>query len=134
MKYRTFLPLLLAMLMVCAAGAADKSSSVSFQVLKEDNGKPVRNASVVLHAVNKKGVQEKGGLELKADPEGKAGMDDLPYGTWRVQVLARGFQTFGQDYEINQPTQEIVVKLKRPQSQYSIYDDHSKDKQEKPQQ
>lgn len=134
MKYRTFLPLFLAMLMVCAAGAADKSSNVSFQVVKEDNGQPVRNASIVLHSVDKKGNQAKGGLELKADPDGKAGMDGLPYGTLRVQVLARGFQTFGQDYELNQPAQEFVIKLKRPQKQYSIYDDHSKDPQQKPQQ
>ncbi len=134
MKYRSVLPLLVAMLMVCAAGAADKSSNVSFQVLKEDTGQPVRNASIVLHTLDKKGRQEKGGLELKADPEGKASMDGLPYGTLRVQVLARGFQTFGQDYELNQPTQEVVIKLKRPQKQYSIYDDHSKDTKEKPQQ
>ncbi len=134
MKYRSVLPLLVAMLMVCAAGAADKSSNVSFQVLKEDNGQPVRNASIVLHTVDKKGRQAKGGLELKADPDGKAGMDGLPYGTLRVQVLARGFQTFGQDYELSQPTQQIVIKLKRPQKQYSIYDDHSKDNKDKPQQ
>ncbi len=134
MKYRRVLPLLVAMLMVCAAGAADKSSNVSFQVVKEDNGQPVRNASIVLHTLNKKGDQEKGGLELKADPEGKASMDGLPYGKLRVQVLARSFQTYGQDYELNQATQEIVIKLKRPQKQYSIYDDHSKDGQDKPQQ
>ncbi len=134
MKYRSVLPLLVAMLMVWAAGAADKSSNVSFQVLKEDNGKPVRNASIVLHTVDKKGNQDKGGLELKADPDGKASMDGLPYGKLRVQVLARGFQTYGEDFDLNQPTQEIVIKLKRPQQQYSIYDDHSKDGQQKPKQ
>ena len=39
----------------------------------------------------------------------------------RVQVLAPGYQTFGDDYLINQPQQEIVIKLKAPQGQYSIY-------------
>jgi hypothetical protein len=42
-----------------------------------------------------------------------------------VQVIAHGFQTFGQDYTINQPQHELVIRLKRPQGQYSIYDKHT---------
>ena len=97
-------------------------------VLKDYNGKPIRNAGVVMHPVNEKGKQSRGGLELKTDAEGRASFDGVPYGTLRVQVLAQGFQTFGEDYEINQPEMEITVKLKRPQGQYSIYDDHSAEK------
>ena len=41
-----------------------------------------------------------------------------------MQVLAPGFQTFGEDYEIAEAEQVITVRLKRPQKQYSIYDDH----------
>ena len=40
----------------------------------------------------------------------------------RVQVLAPGFQTFGEDYDVQAPTMDITVKLKRPQEQYSIYE------------
>jgi hypothetical protein len=40
-----------------------------------------------------------------------------------VQVLARGFQTFGEDYTIEKDKTEITIKLKRPQGQFSIYDD-----------
>jgi hypothetical protein len=69
-------------------------------------------------------------LELKTDSEGKASFDGVPYGKLRVQVLAPGFQTFGQDYEVNQPEMEITVKLKRPQEQYSIYEDHPGDKKD----
>lgn len=105
----------------------DDSAALSFLVLKEYNGKPVRNASVVLHPVNKKGKQEKGGIELKADADGKCYFDGIPYGKLRVQVLATGFQTFGQDYEINQPKLTITVKMQRPQGQYSIYSDQQGD-------
>jgi hypothetical protein len=42
-------------------------------------------------------------------------------------VLAQGFQTYGQDYDINQPTTEITIKLKRPQEQFSIYEDKPAD-------
>ena len=97
-------------------------SSTSFVVLKDDNGKPVRNAAVVLHPVGKHDKQAKNGFELKTDADGKTYFDGIPYGLLRVQVIAHGFQTFGSDYQINQPNQEITIRLKHPQDQYSIYD------------
>jgi hypothetical protein len=96
---------------------------INFMVIKDDNGKPVRNAAVIMHPVNPKGKQERGGLELKTDPDGKANYEGIPYGMLRVQVLAHGFQTFGQDYDIEESKREITIKLKRPQTQYSIYGD-----------
>jgi len=98
-------------------------SQLRFLVLKDYNGKPIRNAAVVLHPVSAKGKQAKGGLELKTDDNGKTNIDGIPYGPLRVQVLAPGFQTFGEDYEINKPELEITVKLKRPEGQYSSYGD-----------
>lgn len=105
---------------------------IYFTVLKEDNGKPVRNAAVVMHPVNEKGKQERGGLELKTDLEGKANLDGIPYGPLRVQVLARGFQTYGEDFTIDKDKTDITIKLKRPQGQFSIYDDSSGGVQQKP--
>jgi len=120
-----------------AAGASDKKyqydvpvSLLSFVVLKDDNGKPVRNAGVVMHSVDKHGKQDRGGLELKTDAEGKASFDGVPYGKLRIQVLATGFQTYGEDYEVNQPTMEITIKLKRPGGQYSIYENQQNDKKD----
>ncbi len=103
-------------------------AALSFLVRKDAGGKPVVNAVVVLHEVNEKGQQAKGGVELKTDLEGKASYEGVPYGKIRVQVLANGFQTFGADYDINQPTIQISVSLKRPQSQYSVYEDHPAEK------
>ena len=103
---------------------------LKFVVLRDYNGKPIRNASVVLHPVNKKGRQERGGLQVKSDAEGKCNYDGVPYGKLRIQVLATGFQTFGQDYDINQSEQEIVVRMKRPQEQYSIYTNKNNDKKD----
>jgi len=110
-------------------------ATMNFVVLKDFNGKPVHNAAVVLHSVSDKGKQEKGGLELKTDEEGKASYEGVPYGKLRVQVLAKGLQTFGQDYDVEQPTINITIKLKRPEDQYSIYESHpeeNKDQQQKP--
>jgi len=101
-------------------------ANLHFNVLKDDNGKPVRNASVVLHPVGKNGGQSPGGYQLKTDNEGKTETEGVPYGKLRVQVLAQGFQTFGEDYDINQPLMNIDIRLKRPQSQFTIYDQGGK--------
>jgi|SRR5581483_4742506 len=112
-----------AVLMLALAGLADEpTSSLKFLVLKDYNGKPVRSASVVLHPVDGSGKQKKNGFELKTDENGETGFDGVPYGKVRIQVLMPGFQTFGEDYEIKQPEQQITIRLKRPQKQYSIYD------------
>ena len=96
-------------------------ATIKVTVLKDEDGKPVRNASVVLHPVGRDGRQSRGGVQLKTDSEGTASLDGVPYGKLRVQVIAHGLQTFGEDYDIGQPTCEITVKLKLPQAQYSIY-------------
>jgi hypothetical protein len=115
-----------------SAEEPEPSSDLKFLVLKDDSGKPVRNASVVLHPVDNHGKQERGGFELKTDPDGKASFDGVPYGTLRVQVLAHGFQTFGQDYEISRPATDIVIRLKRPQGQYSIYENQQNEPKKEP--
>lgn len=120
----------LAVAVGTASAADEPSSSLSFVVLKDYNGKPIRNAAVVLHPVNPHGKQQRGGFELKTDGEGKTHFEGVPYGKMRVQVLAPGFQTFGEDYDIESPTMEITVKLKVPQNQYSIYTDHPDQKKQ----
>ncbi|MGA9353557.1 MAG: carboxypeptidase-like regulatory domain-containing protein [Terriglobales bacterium] len=107
-------------------------SNMRFVVVRDTTGKPVKNAAVVLHPVSKKGKQAMGGLELKTDDEGKTWIDGIPYGQLRVQVLAPGFQTFGEDYDIRQPQTEITVRLKKPVGQYSVYGVQEKDRKTDP--
>jgi hypothetical protein len=114
-----------------AVGQKDKEEEPTawlyFLVVKDDSGKPVRNAAVIMHPVNPKGKQSRGGIELKTDLDGKANFDGAPLGMLRVQVLASGFQTFGEDYDVEKPKMEITIRLKRPQGQFSVYDDRAKD-------
>jgi hypothetical protein len=110
---------------------AGPASSVKFMVVRDSDGKPVKYAQVVVHAVNRKGKASKDEIELKTDADGRANADGIPYGSVEVQVLAKGFQTFGEDYEVNKPALEITVKLKKPAGQYSIYDE--KKPEQKPQ-
>lgn len=104
-----------------AAGKDKPNATVKVRVVKEENGKPVANAHVVLHPVDKKGRQERGGVELKTNQDGECSYPGVPYGRLRIQVIARGRQTYGEDYIINQPEHELVIKLKPPQDQLTIY-------------
>jgi hypothetical protein len=121
------LSLVLVFLLVATVAFADKKkedddrqTDVKFEVLKADNGKPVRNAAVILHPVGGDGHQSRRGSELKTNAEGTTEIA-VPYGKVRVQVIAPGFQTYGQDFEFNEATKTIVIKLNRPGDQYSIY-------------
>ena len=110
--------------------AEDPTAILNILVIKEDNGKPVRNAAVIMHPVSNSGKQSRGGVELKTDIDGKTSFDGIPYGKLRVQVLASGFQTFGEDYEVDKAKLDFVIKLKRPQGQYSIYESHPEEKKD----
>ena len=123
---------LLVISVLLAGSASAQASTVKVVVVKDDTGKPVRNAAVILHPVKQNGKQAKGGIELKTDAEGRTESDGMPYGRLRVQVIAPGFQTFGDDYTVNQSEQTVTVRLKRPQGQYTIYGEpgsQAKDKQ-----
>ena len=136
MKVTRTIATFLSALALLGVGAAQKDTDdeptavLNFLVLKEDNGKPVRSAAVIMHPVNTHGKQSRGGLELKTDAEGKTSFEGIPYGKLRVQVLASGFQTFGEDYDIDKGKMDITIKLKHPQGQYSIYQDHPEEKKD----
>ena len=82
------------------------------------------NAAVVFNP--SRDGKDLGNLEVKTDPDGKAVIDVIPTGsTVRVQVIATGFATFGQDYLVDGPTKEISIVMLRPQEQVSAYEDNS---------
>ena len=134
-KTRTLVCLLsiLALAAVATAQRGDDegpTAVLNFLILKDDNGKPVRSAIVVMHAVSTNGKQGKGGIEIKTDSDGKTSFDGIPYGKLRVQVIANGFQTFGDDYTVDRAKMDFTIKLKRPSNQYSIYQDHPEEKKD----
>ncbi|MFP5228954.1 MAG: hypothetical protein ACLGXA_15155 [Acidobacteriota bacterium] len=96
---------------------------VTVTVIKSYNGKPLENASVIFHPL--KDGKDVGGMELKTNEDGKVSLDMIPVGDrLRLQVLATGFQTYGEEYDLPSETKDIQVKLNRPQKQYSIYENH----------
>lgn len=96
------------------------TSRIEVTILRDVNGKPIENAAVIFHPMV--GEKDEGNMELKTNEDGKTIIDVLPLGdTVRLQIIARGFQTFGQDYKIDKPEMAIEVRMKRPGQQYSTY-------------
>ncbi len=105
--------------------APPDTSHIEVLVVKRSNGKPVANAAVVFHPIDKEGKDE-GNMEVKTDPEGKAVLDVIPTGSnLRVQVIANGFATFAGEYVVNEASRQISVALLRPQEQVSAYEDNT---------
>jgi hypothetical protein len=100
--------------------APPQTARIEVTILKDANGKPIENAAVVFHPME--GEKDKGNMELKTNEDGKTIIDVLPIGdTVRLQVIAHGYQTFGEDYKVMKPEMAIEIRLLRPGAQYSIY-------------
>jgi uncharacterized membrane protein YgcG len=100
--------------------APPPAAHIEVTVLKDFNGKPVDQAHVIFHPVE--GDKDKGALEVKTNEDGKAVIDVIPIGdTVTLQVIANGYQTYGQNYKIDKSDMSMEVRLKRPVGQYSIY-------------
>ena len=100
--------------------APPPSARIEVTVLRDFNGKPVSDAHVIFHPTE--GDRDKGSLELKTNEDGKAIIDVIPIGdTVTLQVIADGYQTYGQSYKIDKPEMTMEVRMKRPGGQYTIY-------------
>ena len=97
-----------------------ETATIKVTVLRDTNGKPIPNAAVVFHPME--GDRDKGALELKSDEEGNVTIDVIPIGdVVRLQIIAPGWKTYGDDYKIDSSSKEITVRMKRPSDQYSLY-------------
>ena len=96
------------------------ASRIEISVVRDSNGKPVEHAAVIFHPIL--GDRDNGVMELKTNGEGKAMVDVIPIGdTVRLQIIAKGFQTYGGDFVVDRPEISMEIRLKRPGGQYSIY-------------
>lgn len=87
-------------------------------------GKPVERASVVVRFVEGRSVAKFGkkiitNWEMRTNQEGVARIPPIPQGKIQVQVIARGYQTFGQVVEVKEEEKTVEVKLNPPQAQHS---------------
>ena len=103
--------------------APPASSRIEVTILRDSSGKPIERAAVIFHPIE--GDRDKGGMELKTNEDGKAVIDVIPLGdTVRLQVIAKGFKTYGQDFKVDKESINMEIRMKRPGEQYSIYKSH----------
>lgn len=82
--------------------------------------KPVDSASVYIRYVeeHKHGKDKKVEMNLKTNQEGVCHVPVIPPGKFVVQVIADGWKTYGEYYELNQSEQTINIALVRPPKWY----------------
>jgi uncharacterized GH25 family protein len=119
--------LLAITLLVCALCNPASAQMTKLRVeVKNLEGKPVDNASVRIqflegHSVAKLGRRAKTSWEMKTNQDGVVGMPPIRQGKILVQVMAKGYQTYGDKIEVDEEEKTIEIKLKPPQSQYSAH-------------
>ncbi|MBI1790761.1 MAG: carboxypeptidase regulatory-like domain-containing protein [Acidobacteria bacterium] len=94
--------------------------------VKTQAGRPVDRASVVVRFVEGRSVVKLGKKirttwELRTNQEGVASIPPIPQGKIQVQVIAKGFQTYGHLHDVGEEEKTIEVKLNAPQAQYSSH-------------
>ncbi len=89
-------------------------------------GRPIDRATVVVRFVEGRSVAKFGKKirthwELRTNQEGVAKIPPIPQGKILIQVIAKGYQTFGNTFEVEEEEKTIEVKLNPPQPQYSAH-------------
>ncbi|MBI4459580.1 MAG: carboxypeptidase regulatory-like domain-containing protein [Acidobacteria bacterium] len=102
--------------------AEEETSRLTLQVLREQDKKPVPNAHVVVKFMSERLLKDKRtSWEAKTNRNGVLVLNDLPAGSIKIQVIAKGYQTSGNDYVLSKPQEELSILLKPPQGQFSSY-------------
>ena len=114
-----------AVLLLASTAFADDLTKLNITV-KTRSGRPIDRASVVVrfiegHSVIKLGKAIRTSYEVRTNQEGEAKIPTIPQGKIRIQVIAKGYQTFGQIFDITDEEKDIPITLNPPQQQYSAH-------------
>jgi hypothetical protein len=101
-------------------GKNDAVSRVTIEVSGGEKEAPVENASVYLKYVEERKLRKDKKVELnvKTNRDGTAHIPEAPTGRVLIQVVADGWKTYGQWYDITETKQTIKVHLQKPPRWY----------------
>ena len=98
---------------------AAPANKLTVEVTGGDENKPVENASVYLKTVEEHLIKDKKfEVNVKTNQKGLAHVPDAPTGKVLIQVVAEGWKTYGQWYEVADLKQVIKIHLERPPKWY----------------
>lgn len=105
----------------------DKKSSdpatvkLKIEVVSASDGKPIGNASVYVRYNESGGFLHKdklAELNFKTNQDGSVKVPEIPQGRILIQVIAKGWHTYGKWYDVDTDEQTIQVKLDPPPHWY----------------
>lgn len=99
---------------------APKEIHLTIVVTDADGKKPVDSASVYVKFAEERkfGKDKKIEMNLKTNLSGVVHVPVIPPGRFLVQVIAPGWKTFGEYYDVSQTDQTINIELARPPKWY----------------
>jgi hypothetical protein len=102
------------------ADTGSKDTRLTIVVTGGEDKKPIDSASVYVRYVEgrKIGKDKKIEMNLKTNQSGVCHVPVIPPGKFLVQVIAEGWKTYGEYYDINQTEQTINIALVRPPKWY----------------
>lgn len=126
MRTRIVFALALCLGLMATVSAAPPPMTTLRVEVKTHTDRPIERASVIVTFIEdrtrlKIGKKVPVTFELKTNMEGMAKIPPLPQGKIKVQVIAKGYQTFGELFEVNESEKTIEVKLNPPQQPYSAH-------------
>ena len=122
--------LFLAALLTFTAAAWDDPNNMTklTVVVKTQGGKPVERAEVIIRWKASEKHPRAGfaravstTFEVRSNQMGEASVPSIPKGNIQIQVNAKGYQTFGKIFEINEDERTVEVALNPPQQQYTSH-------------
>ena len=120
----------LSVIVFCLIGALGASAEEGMTSLRirvtTQGGRPIDRASVIVKFVEGRSIVKLGkkimpSWELRTNQDGTAKIPPIPQGKIRIQVVAKGYQTFGELIEVNEEEKQLDIKLNPPQPQYSSH-------------
>jgi hypothetical protein len=87
----------------------------------DPHDKPVGNASVYVRFNETVGITHKDKLvemNLKTNEDGTVKVPEIPQGKILIQVIAKGWHTYGKWYDIEKPEDTVQIKLEPPPHWY----------------
>jgi hypothetical protein len=100
--------------------SASNSVRLTIVITNAEDKKPLDSASVYVKYVQGRllGKDKKIEMNLKTNLSGVVHVPEIPRGRFLIQVIAPGWKTFGEYYEVDQAEQTINIELARPPKWY----------------
>lgn len=123
------IPVLILSILLCAVLALAESNTTKLKiVVKTQGGRPIDRAEVIVRWNASKKHPRAGfnravrtTFEMRSNQEGEASVPEIPQGNILVQVNAKGFQTFGKLFQVEEEEKTLAITLNPPQQQYSAH-------------